>query len=305
MNNNGYNSNGYNNGYPSSPDQYPPYNPNSQGGYQQSYNGYQQPYNNAQGGYQQPYNGYQQSYNPYQQNPAYGVPMQQTRARYGEGISLAEFSRKVYIWMSAGLSLTFIVGFGIMKFLTMDMLREFLVIYLIAAVAEVAMAFILGFFIYKLPTAVSKVLFITYSVLTGITIAPTLILCGVTTAFYAFAVTAAIFIGMSIYGTVTKRDLTSLGPLLLMGLLALIVFSVIALIFQMPMYDLITGIVGVVLFIGFTAYDTQKIRKGYAYFSSNPELLARAGINIALQLYLDFINLFLYIVRLFAANSRS
>ena len=112
------------------------------------------------------------------------------------------------------------------------------------------------------------------------------------------------FISFSIYGIVTKRDLTKLGPILTIGLIVLILYSVIAMIFRMDSLSLVVSIVGILIFIGFTAYDTRKIRSGYEYYSRDEEMLKKASVNTALELYLDFINLFLYILRLMAASKR-
>ena len=222
------------------------------------------------------------------------------------GISMADFSRRVYSWMAAGLSITFILGFVIQNVLLSDplMLEQFFPVFIFSVILEFIMVIALGFFIYKLPSTVSLILFLVYSVLNGVNIAPALMLADADKAIWAFAATALLFGTFSIYGIVTKRDLTKLRPILLIGLIVLIVFGILGMFFRMGAMDLIISLAGIAIFIGFTAYDTQKIKKGYEYFSSDEEMLKRASINIALQLYLDFINLFLYILRLFSRNSR-
>lgn len=243
-------------------------------------------------------NGYGNGYNNY----GYG-----TAAYQQSGITMADYSRRVYAYMAAGLSITFILGFAIQRMLASAFtdpafVDGFIGIYMVTAVVELIMVFILGFFIYKLPSAASAVLFIVYSICNGITIAPTLMLAGIDTAIYAFAATALLFGAFSIYGLLTKRDLTKLRPILMIGLIVLLLYAVVAMFFRMPMADLGISLLGIIIFIGFTAYDTQKIKKGYEYFSGDPTMLKKSSINIALELYLDFINLFLYILRLFARN---
>ena len=220
------------------------------------------------------------------------------------GVSMAEFSRRVYTWMAAGLSITFILGFAIQSMLSANplMIEQFFPIYIGSVIIELALVIVLGFFIYKLPSTVSLILFLIYSVMNGINIAPTLWLADADKAIWAFAATALLFGAFSIYGLVTKRDLTKLRPILLIGLIVLIVFGILGLFFNMGAMDLIISLVGIAIFIGFTAYDTQKIKKGYEYFSGDSEMLKKASINIALELYLDFINLFLYLLRLFSRN---
>lgn len=230
---------------------------------------------------------------------------QNSYQQYEQANGLAEYTKRVFGWMFLGLAITFAIGFGIM--LNQDIAIEFLArnisAYYVAALIEVVMVFILGFFVSKLPPVACKAIFICYSVLNGVTIAPALIVYGVSSAFYAFAATSLIFGAMSLYGMVTKRDLTKLGPVLLIGLLGLLVYSVIAMLFHMPMSDLIISIVGIVIFIGFTAFDTQKIKRYYSEFNGDQVSLQKTAIIAALDLYLDFINLFLYILRLFARNS--
>ena len=220
------------------------------------------------------------------------------------GISMADFSRKVYSWMAVGLSVTFILGFAFQSILSANplMLEQFFPVYIVSVIVELIMVIALGFFIYKMPSTVSLIMFLIYSVCNGVNIAPTLMFAGADKAIWAFAATALLFGAFSVYGIVTKRDLTKLRPILLIGLIVLIVFGILGIFFRMGALDLIISLIGIAVFVGFTAYDTQKIKAGYEYFSNDSEMLKKASVNIALQLYLDFINLFLYILRLFSRN---
>ena len=220
------------------------------------------------------------------------------------GISMADFSRKVYSWMAVGLSVTFILGFAFQSILSANplMLEQFFPVYIVSVIVELIMVIALGFFIYKMPSTVSLIMFLIYSVCNGVNIAPTLMFAGADKAIWAFAATALLFGAFSVYGIVTKRDLTKLRPILLIGLIVLIVFGILGIFFRMGALDLIISLIGIAIFVGFTAYDTQKIKAGYEYFSNDSEMLKKASVNIALQLYLDFINLFLYILRLFSRN---
>ncbi len=295
---NGYNQ--YNNGYGQQQNGYNQYN----NGYGQQQNGYNQ-YNN---GYGQQQNGYNQYNNGYgqQQSGYYDQSMAGSRAYGQASISLAEYSKKVYAWLGGGLSITFVIGFILMTVLTNNptVIDAFLPVFFGACVVEIVLVFALGFFIRKLSYTASKVCFLVYSVVNGITLAPALVLAGGKDAVFALAATAILFISFSIYGIVTKRDLTKLGPILTIGLIVLILYSVIAMIFRMDSLSLVVSIVGILIFIGFTAYDTRKIRSGYEYYSRDEEMLKKASVNTALELYLDFINLFLYILRLMAASRR-
>ena len=229
-----------------------------------------------------------------------------TMGRAVSGISMADFSRRVYSWMAVGLSVTFILGFAFQSVLAANplMLEQFFPVYIVSVIVELIMVIALGFFIYKMPSTVSLIMFLIYSVCNGVNIAPTLMLAGADKAIWAFAATALLFGAFSVYGIVTKRDLTKLRPILLIGLIVLIVFGILGMFFRMGAMDLIISLIGIAIFVGFTAYDTQKIKQGYEYFSGDAEMLKKASVNIALQLYLDFINLFLYLLRLFSRNSR-
>ncbi len=246
--------------------------------------------------YDNGYDNYNNNYNGYN---GYGV-----NTYNASGVTLADFSRRVYGWMAGGLSVTFVLAFLIQSVLYSNpmLLAQFFPVYIGSIILELIMVIALGFFVYKLPSTVSLILFLVYSVCNGINLAPTLMLAGADKAIWAFAATALLFGAFSIYGIVTKRDLTKLRPILLIGLFVLIIFAVLGMFFRMPAMDLGISLLGIIIFVGFTAYDTQKIKRGYEYFSGDGEMLKKASINIALELYLDFINLFLYILRLFARN---
>ena len=315
--NNGYGQqpndyNQYNNGYGQQPNGYNQYNNN---GYGQQPNGYNQYNNNGYGqqpnGYNQYNNGYgqQQNFNGnYQQmnNGYYNQSMAGQRTYSESKISLAEYSKKVYAWLGGGLSITFIIGFILMTVLTNNpaFVEKFYTVFMGAFVAEVILVVALGFFIRKLSYTASMVCFLLYSAVNGITISPILVSVGGKDAVFAFAATAVLFIAFSVYGIVTKRDLTKLGPILTIGLIVLIVYSLVAMLFRMDGLSLVISIAGILLFLGFTAYDTKKIKAGYNYYSHDEEMLKKASVNTALELYLDFINLFLYILRLMAASKR-
>jgi uncharacterized protein len=113
-----------------------------------------------------------------------------------------------------------------------------------------------------------------------------------------FFITAATFGAMSLYGYTTKRDLTSMGNFLMMGLIGLIIASLVNIFMQSSMLDFAISAVGVLIFVGLTAYDTQKIKEGYSE-GFGADVLAKGAIMGALSLYLDFINLFMMLLRLF------
>ncbi len=236
------------------------------------------------------------------QRYSYQQPMQNYNT---EGsLSLSDFTRKVYTKMFIGLAITF--GIGLFSVInpetTLSLIGNHIELFLILCGIEVLLVFVLGFFMEKMTSTAAYVIFYAYSIINGLTIAPTLVIFEMSTVFWAIAVTACIFGAMSFIGAVTKTDLSKLGPILMFGLIGLIIYSVIALIFRIPMSDLIISVIGIALFMGFTIYDTKKIRAFYTSSFMDPERQKKTVIIAALQLYLDFINLFLYILRLFARN---
>ena len=316
QNNGGYNDrNPYqNNGYQTQPYQnnggYAPYhggtysNPTPNNPYQQSS---YQPMNNSSFG-QSSYEN--QGTSPYQpptyQNAGFGNA--QTAA---PAVSLSDYSKRVFLWMGAGLALTFFVALGLMLYLTSggeadlaDKFSGFLPLFYGGLVVEVVLAIALSFFVAKMPYGVSLAMFLVYSVVSGVTFTPLLVVYDVGSSIFAFAAAAVLFIGFAIYGIVTKRDLMKLGPILMIGLIVLLVFSVIGIFVHMSVMSMIVSIVGILIFIGLTAYDTQKIRVSYENLSHNPEMLKKMSVNMALQLYLDFINLFIYLLRLLGKARR-
>ena len=249
-------------------------------------NGYYNGYNNGGGGFGGGMN-----------NPASYVNNQ-------PAVSLADYTKKVFGWMFVGLLITFGICLAIVNdpVRVMIFMENNIGLYYFLLLAEVVLVFVLGFFVSKIPPVACTAIFLAYSVLNGITIGPLLVLFDVMTAVFAFAVTAGIFGAMTLYGMITKRDLSSLGTVLVFGLFGLILFSVIAMFFNVPMMDLAICLVGIVIFVGFTAYDTQKIKRYYSAMQGDSVLLAKGAIIVALDLYLDFINLFLYILRILGAR---
>ncbi len=256
---------------------------------------------------------YNQNYNQnYDQNYGqYGYPQESVpfnpqayNGAYESGISLSDFTRNVYLRMFIGLIITF--GIGIIAVfnpeMVINLIGDNIGIFLIICGIEVILVFTLGFFIQKMSPAAATAIFYTYSIVNGITIAPLLVLYDMGTVFWTLAVTAGIFGLMSFVGFITKIDLSKLGPILLFGLIGLIIFSIIAMFFAIPMSDLIICIIGIILFMGFTMYDTKKIKAFYNASAGDPDRQKKSTIIAALQLYLDFVNLFLYILRLFARN---
>ena len=285
-------------------------NRNGQNGYNDPYqaNGYQQNYQQSypQQGYQQSYP--QQGYQPYQGDLAQqGVPFTGTRTGT---MSLSDYSKKIFLWMGAGLAVTFFVALGLMLWLTSGdpltvyaRFSSYLPLFYGGIVVELVLAIVLNIFVAKMPYGVSLAMFFVYSLVSGVTFTPILVVYDAGSAIFCFAAAAVLFIGFAIYGTVTKRDLTKLGPILMIGVLVLLLFSVVGLIFNFGGLSILIGVIGVAIFVGLTAYDVQKIKKSYESLAGDDAMLKKLSVNLALQLYLDFINIFIYLLRLFGKRN--
>ena len=168
--------------------------------------------------------------------------------------------------------------------------------------APLGFVLVLSFGINKLSTAMAQMLFWAFAVVMGLSLSGIFLVYSNTAIATAFFSTAAAFAGLSLFGYTTKKSLSGIGTFLLMGLIGLIVASVVNVFFlKSGTMDLVISVLGVLIFAGLTAYDTQRIKEEYAYVAGT-EYAGKAVIMAALNLYLDFINMFLYILRLFGSR---
>ena len=216
--------------------------------------------------------------------------------------TLSEFMSKTFGWMFAGLLVTFGVGMGaVASGLIFPIINSGLFIF--TSIAELVMVFVLSARVQKLQPSTATALFFGYAVLNGINLSSIFLVYDYGTLILAFLVGAVYFGVMAVYGNVTDRDLTGWGPKLMGGLVALIVCALVGSLLSMfglnfGIADLLLCAVGLLIFMGLTAYDTQMLKYYYSYFGGDAAMLHKASIIGALNLYLDFINIFLYIVRM-------
>lgn len=220
-----------------------------------------------------------------------------------EGLRLA--MRRVYLWMTAGLLITAMISLTIASSKTLLLLVSSPVIFFGAVILEFIVVIALSAAIHRMSSGVALMMFFLYSALNGITLS--LIFLRYTGAGIAFSFlsTALMFSAMTIVGYTTRTDLTKFGSLLMMGLFGMIIASVVNIFFASSILYWLVSFVGVLVFVGLTAYDTQHIKQMtmQAIAQGDPNVEARVGIMGALRLYLDFINLFLLILR-FAGGRR-
>jgi hypothetical protein len=214
------------------------------------------------------------------------------------GLALNAFMQGVYRWMGAGLVIT--AGAAYMTASSPAMMElifgnPMLLFALIAAELGLVIAVSAG--INRMSGTTATGLFLLYSALNGITLSAVLTVYTPASVVSTFVVCAGMFGAMSLYGMTTGKDLTGWGSFLFMGLIGIILAMVVNIFVQSPMIDFVVSGLGVLIFVGLTAYDTQKLtRMGETAPMDDPTALRRGSILGALTLYLDFINLFLFLL---------
>ena len=209
--------------------------------------------------------------------------------------------RWVYAWMCLGLFVTASVAVFTTSNASMLALATNPAALGIAIVAELALVIALSWGLSRMSPSTAAVLFMVYAGLNGFTLSLVLLYFSAGSIASAFFTTTALFGAMSIIGYTTEYDLTKLGGYLMMGLIGLVLAMIVNIFMGNGALDFVISIVGVVIFVGLTAYDTQKLKRMAASpeLQDNPTMVARLSIYGALELYLDFVNLFLFLLRLF------
>jgi FtsH-binding integral membrane protein len=210
------------------------------------------------------------------------------------------FIRSVYAWMFGGLILTALAAMWVMNSPAMQRLVFETPLRWVLLIAELGLVFYMSFRITRMSPATAASVFLVFSLLNGLTLSAIFFVYTQAAIYQAFFTAAGMFGAMSVYGMVTKRDLTSMGSFMFMGLMGIVICSVINMFLKSPGLGFAISIVGVFVFLGLTAWDTQKL-KAYA---TAPQLRENLAIYGALALYLDFVNLFLMLLRLFGGNRR-
>ena len=208
------------------------------------------------------------------------------------------FILKVFGWMAAGLLITGIMGMvTVQSQAILDFVFANRIVYFGLIIAQLGLVVWLSARIEKMSAMTATLVFVGYSALTGLTLSVVFRAYTVSSLASTFFVTAGTFGAMYLYGTVTKRDLTSMGSFMAMGLIGVIIASVVNMFLQNEMIYWITTYIGIFIFVGLTAYDAQKIKAMSVLALQGEEIEQKGAIMGALRLYLDFINLFLLLLR--------
>ena len=245
-----------------------------------------------------------------------GLAGSRTAGAVDEG--LRSYMLLVYNYMAGGVALTGVVAFVMMSMLTTQdssqavvqlrtgvMLTELgKTIYLspirwVIMLAPLAFVFYLSFRVYKMSVGAAQTSFWLFAAVMGASLSSIFLIYTGQSIVQVFFVTAAAFAGLSLYGYTTKKDLTGWGSFLIMGLIGIILAAIVNIFLQSSALQFAISAIGVLVFAGLTAYDTQKIKDGYYEVAGNAELATKTAIMGALSLYLDFINMFQSLLYLF------
>lgn len=214
---------------------------------------------------------------------------------------VAGVMRKVYAKMTLGLLLTALTSFLVLSSPTvMNIFFANAFTFWILFAAELGLVIYLSARIDKLSTGTATAMFYLYSIINGITLTPIFLVYTGTSIAMTFAITAGTFGAMSLFGYVTRQDLSKFGSFLFMALIGLILCIIVNLFMRSPLMDLLISGAGVLIFVGLTAWDTQAIKRMCA--ESDSSMTGKVATMGALSLYLDFINLFLYLLRFFGSR---
>jgi FtsH-binding integral membrane protein len=225
----------------------------------------------------------------------FNTKAQDKGASYDEG--LRSYMLQIYNYMSLGLGLT-----GIVAYLTASSPALLQVIFgtplqYLVIFSPLIIVLFLSFKLQKLSVSTAQMMFWLFATLMGLSLSSVFLIYTGASIARAFFITSTVFGAMSLYGYTTKKDLTSMGSFMMMGLIGIIVLSVVNMFLQSTAMQFMISAAALFIFIGLTAYDTQKLKTTYYRLGGDSDMAKKVGIMGALSLYLDFINIFIHLLR--------
>ncbi len=268
-------------------------------------NGYRPEGYNYGGDYRSSNYSTQRNYSDYNAGDDYGTgsdayAQPQYTHRGDQQMTVSEYFGKTFRWMAFGLLVTFVLA---ILTATTGLMSVVYALYLPLTIGELVLVWVLSARIQKMQVMTARIMFLAYAALNGMVMSFYFMAFEVSTLILAFLAAGLYFGLLAGYGAVTKRDLSSWGPKLMMGLVALIVVSFIGMFTGFGYFtSMIYSGVGLVIFMLLTAYDTQKLYRYYEYYSNSGEMMEKTAVFGALHLYLDFINIFIFLLRMFGTR---
>jgi FtsH-binding integral membrane protein len=229
------------------------------------------------------------------------MPLQRTQTQ----VIVNEFVRSVYNWMAVGLGLTGLVAFYVANSPAMlQLIFGNKLIFFGLIIGELALVFSISARVNRMQASTATGLFVLYAALNGATLSFIFLVYTRSSITSTFFICAATFLACSVYGMTTKRDLTSLGGFMMMGLIGIIIASLVNLFIRSSGMSMVISYIGVIVFVGLTAYDTQRLKNMALSQPAGLDagVVRKGAILGALALYLDFINLFLMLLRIFGSS---
>jgi uncharacterized protein len=217
-------------------------------------------------------------------------------------VLVSDYVRSVYNWMGIGLAVTGFTAYYVSN--SESLLRLVFgnpLLLMVLILAELGLVFAIAGMVNRMSAGTATALFVIYSTLNGVTLSSLFLVYARASIVSTFFISAATFIACSLYGWTTKKDLTSLGGFMMMGLIGIVIASLVNMFVRSSSMSMIISYIGVFVFVGLTAYDTQKIKNMAMTQPANLDggVIRKGAILGALSLYLDFINLFLMILNIF------
>lgn len=222
--------------------------------------------------------------------------IKENKTEYG----MSKFFSGIYLWMFVGL----IISGGVAYFtsVTPSMIRLVAGIYPIILIMELVVVIAFSALRKKASPKVAKILFIIYSAISGLTLSSIFLVYKIESIGVVFLSSALMFGLLAVYGYLTKNDLSSIGKVLLFALLAVIIMSLVNIFVGNSTFDIVISIISIVVFLGLTAWDMQSLKRIYEYYKNDERELSKMSIYGALDLYLDFINIFLELLNIFGKS---
>jgi len=220
-------------------------------------------------------------------------------------VQVNTFIQSVYNWMAVGLGITGIVAFAVANSAMRYVILGNSLILWGLIIAELAIVFMLASRVDRMEATTATTLFIVYSALNGATLSSIFVMYTFSSIASTFFICAGTFVACSIYGMVTQRDLTSMGSFFFMGLVGIVIASIVNIFLRSPAIAAIVSYLGVFVFIGLTAYDTQKLKMMAVTQPDGLDaaVVRKGAILGALTLYLDFINMFIFMLQIFGIGA--
>lgn len=223
--------------------------------------------------------------------------MQQEQRLHTPSISLSTYTAKTFGWMFAGLLTTFLVALSGYMTGWIALVAVIPYWFYVLFIAEIAVVVFMSARVHKISTGTARAMFFLYAALNGVVFSVYFLVFELSSMILVFGATSLFFGVMALMGRFLNLDFSRIRPLMTAGLIFLAVFWLLSMFINLSRFEMIACTLGIFLFLGYTAYDTHKIKEAYAYYGNNTAMLEKASIFSALELYLDFINLFVYLLR--------